>query len=258
MKLRFRGPNNPGVITLDIPEEITVGMLPMLLEEPFHVNSDQIAIAVGFPPKNIEADAADVMVKDRFKENELLVIKDAGPGGGALKRGRTEGKYVPPCDERSVMMRREVPPDNSCLFHAVSLVSGGGRDGGPALRSRCVEVVLANRDKFNAALLGMRPEEYAAWLAQPSSWGGAIELVILSFLLQVELMVVDLQSNRTETFGADEGYVTRGFVYYTGKHYDALAMVNTITQREQFIFNTRDERPLQSAKTLAATGKKEG
>ena len=250
MKLRFRGPNTNGLIGLDIPDELAVGDLPMVLEESFKVDCERMVLAHGFPPKAIEPEAGTMLVSERFKEGDLIIVRE---GEATLKRGRTDGKYVPPCDERSVMQRREVPADNSCLFHAVALVAQQDCDG-PALRMRCVEVVLAHRDKFNAAYLGQPPDQYAAWLAHPTSWGGAIEIAILSFVLQIEIVVVDVSANRTETFGAGEGLVTRGFVYYTGKHYDALGMMSTVASRTQFLFNARDERPMAAAKSLAQSG----
>lgn len=254
MKLRFRGPNQAAAIPLDIPDEIPLNMLPMMLEETFNVPSDRIVLAVGFPPKPLGSVAEDATVASVFKEGDMVIVREGDDA--ILKRGRTDGRYVKPCDERSTMRRIEVPADNSCLFHAVAKVADQPGLNAATLRSRCVETVLANQAKFNATLLGQRPEHYALWLAQPSSWGGAVELVILAFLLQIEIVVVDIQAGRTETFGAGEGYVTRGFVLYTGKHYDALAMVSAMNgNREQFIFNCRDQRPMEAAKDMSLSAK---
>ena len=40
--------------------------------------------------------------------------------------------------------------------------------------------MLADSSTYNEAFLGKKPQEYASWIKDPSKWGGAIELSILS------------------------------------------------------------------------------
>lgn len=42
------------------------------------------------------------------------------------------------------------------------------------------DAVKADRERYNEAFLGKPVEEYARWILDPSKWGGAIELSILS------------------------------------------------------------------------------
>ena len=95
-------------------------------------------------------------------------------------------------------------------------------------------------------------------LQEPDTWGGAIELAILSFVYCTEIVSLDVQTARMDVYGQGEGYVTRVFVLYTGKHYDAMAVAPTYgapESQDQVMFNTRDERVMQKATQFVAEGK---
>ena len=57
-------------------------------------------------------------------------------------------------------------------------------------------------------------------ILMPDSWGGAIEISILSQYFNVEIAVVDTQSCRIDRFGEDKFYKERVFLYYDVIHYD--------------------------------------
>jgi ubiquitin thioesterase OTU1 len=256
MKVRVRCPSKPQPLSVDIPDDVPLSMLPMLLEHEVGIPAATMVISVGFPPKPIEYDAmVSLLVSHKLRDGDMITVKQ---GEGVVKRGHTDGKYVPPCEIRgAVMVRREVPADNSCLFHAVTRII---EDGSTAtqLRSRIAEIVITHPAKFTAVYLGMPPAQYASWIAHPDTWGGAIELQILSFVYQCEIVVVDVTNRRVEPFGQGEGYTTRGFVYYTGKHYDALAVTSASgeVRGDQFLFNANDDRVFRMAVEIAEAGAK--
>lgn len=61
----------------------------------------------------------------------------------------------------------------SCSLKLCDCVWWGGRQV-------VANEVIANPQVYNEAFLGKPPQEYAKWIQDPSKWGGAIELSILS------------------------------------------------------------------------------
>ena len=259
MKLRFRIPGAPAPKEYDIDGTTAVGMLPFLLEEALGVPGDFIGINTGFPPKPLTADPS-TPIEQLFKEGEMLIaVKRAGEGDAdRIKRGVTDGKYVPPSDKHSFFIVRKVPADNSCCFHSCAYVlKDKSRSGASGLRQQVAEAVMMHPQKFTTAYLGQRNEEYVRWIMNPDTWGGAIELDILSFLYQTVIHALDLESLRSQSFGKDQGYTTEAYVVYTGTHYDALAMTKGAggiattsggpESEDQVLFNPRDEHVAKAA-----------
>jgi ubiquitin thioesterase OTU1 len=259
LKLRLRLPSTPAPLAMDVAGDTHLGVLPFFIEERADIPAHRIALSSGFPPRPLatDGDNAGRLVSDVLRSGDMLIVKDTGSeGSGELRRGHTNGKYVPPSHPQGILVRRNVPADNSCLFHSVSFVcEDRSRSGGPALRAQIRDAVLLNKSKFTALYLEQPPEQYARWIMQPTSWGGAIELTILSFLFQTEIVVCDLQSHRTEVFGTGENYTTRSFVAYTGTHYDALSVAGAMSQAsegaDQVLFSSTDERAMEMGKRFA-------
>ena len=248
MKLRLRLPTQREPKDIEIDDDTACGLLPFIVEAECHIPATNMRLLSGFPPKPLSADES-VLVRAVLRDNDVLIVQ---AGEAIVKQGSTDGKYVAPSSDKAIFVRRRVPGDNSCLFHAAAYVlRNKSRTDGPALRQECADVVLANRDVFTASILGQNPVDYAQWLRQKTSWGGQIELVVLSFLFQTEIVALDLQSSRMERVGEGKSYATRVFLVYTGNHYDAIAMSNPMTggseQDDQVMFNARDQRVLDQA-----------
>ncbi|XP_019633545.1 PREDICTED: LOW QUALITY PROTEIN: ubiquitin thioesterase OTU1-like [Branchiostoma belcheri] len=124
-----------------------------------------------------------------------------------------------------VMTRKVVPANNSCLFTAIGFVMEGGvmdLSRATQMRNLIADVVASNAVLYNEALLGKSNAEYCAWILNSESWGGAIEVSILSKVYETEIDVVDIQSCRIDRFGEDSRYDQRVLLLYDGIHYDAL------------------------------------
>lgn len=76
--------------------------------------------------------------------------------------------------------------------------------------------------KYNEGYLGRSNLEYVEWISRYDSWGGGIELAIISEFYSCEINVMDTQHMRINRFGEDRDYSTRIFLIYDGIHYDAL------------------------------------
>lgn len=66
------------------------------------------------------------------------------------------------------------------------------------------------------------PASYMTQILKPTTWGGAIEISILSAFFAIELLSLDVQSGRIDVFGTDEqgeksgGGRSRGIIVYSG------------------------------------------
>ncbi|KPI90539.1 hypothetical protein ABL78_0299 [Leptomonas seymouri] len=219
----------------------------------------RMRVLAGFPPKPIEPEDSTPLTELKLRPNDMLIIQE---GEAKVQLGNTGEKYVPPTSERAHLTRRRCPADNSCLFHACAyILHDKSRSDGALIRQECVRAILEHPEMFNRNTLGMDPADYAAWLSNKDTWGGAIELEVLSFLYKTEMFALDLQSSTVQKFGTGMGYTVRVFLVYTGNHYDCIAMnptYNSSSEREdQTLFNSRDDNILKRAtRFVAEEGKK--
>ena len=90
----------------------------------------------------------------------------------------------------------------------------------------------------------------------PDSWGGAIEIAILSQYYNMEIDVVDTQTGRMDMFGEDKNYSRRVLLIYNGVHYDPLIMEPLIPgDAIQTIFSTDDHGVSAQAMEIANEAK---
>ncbi|XP_053508899.1 ubiquitin thioesterase OTU1 isoform X3 [Ictalurus furcatus] len=158
-------------------------------------------------------------------------------------------------DHTPALERRAVPADNSCLFTSVNYVVEGGVYNAACaadMRQLIGHIVASDPAAYSEAVLGKSNEDYCAWIRRSDTWGGAIELSILSKFYQCEICVVDTQTVRVDRFGEDAGYGKRVLLIYDGIHYDPLQMLVPGTDcPPQTIFSTSDDVILAQALELA-------
>jgi len=85
------------------------------------------------------------------------------------------------------------------------------------------DTILSNPNLYTETFLGRPVYEYCAWIQDDRSWGGEIELSILSAHFKVEVLVFDVISMSRLCYGEDQGFTQRLFLLYDGIHYDAIA-----------------------------------
>ena len=79
-------------------------------------------------------------------------------------------------------MREDVPAEN-CLFTSINALMNNGildLSGSKAMREIIASVVMSDPINFSEAFLGKTNNAYCHWIMIPDSWGGAIEISILS------------------------------------------------------------------------------
>ncbi|KAJ2817705.1 ubiquitin-specific protease otu1 [Coemansia sp. 'formosensis'] len=156
------------------------------------------------------------------------------------------------------LVRRTVPSDNSCLFRSLCSVLGQVGLTPERLRELVCQGILENPELYNEAVLEKPISEYCHWITQSSSWGGGIEMAILSERFGVEICSIDISSLRIDRFGEDR-YTRRVILLYSGIHYDYVAFASNVNAPRDFdqtefgVVLGVDDAVLAAAVELAAT-----
>ena len=145
----------------------------------------------------------------------------------SLKRKQHEGVADDPPeiaspDHSGTFVLRIMPDDNSCLFRALGTAIMGGMDAMNELRSVVAQTIQENPELYSEAVLEKKPDDYWRWIQNENSWGGGIELSILSKHFDIEICSIDVQTLRVDRF--NEGPPTRCLLVYSGIHYDTIAL----------------------------------
>ncbi|KAH0543968.1 hypothetical protein FGG08_001735 [Glutinoglossum americanum] len=127
---------------------------------------------------------------------------------------------IPLPTHSATLLMRIMPDDNSCLFRAIGSAVLGSIDSMNELRSLTASAIQENPETYPEVVLGERPDKYCEWIQMESSWGGGIELAILSQHFDIEICSIDVQSLRVDRY--NEGRPTRCIIVYSGIHYDTI------------------------------------
>jgi len=57
-------------------------------------------------------------------------------------------------------------------------------------------------DQYDEAVLGKPPGEYSTWIQDSKTWGGEIELFILSQYYGAEILAIEIKSQHSYVYGA--------------------------------------------------------
>lgn len=194
---------------------------------------------------------------------------DADDGVHSLPSPRSYGDSIPPQPQQAPsdttisasaseghIVRRVIPSDNSCLFNSVAYCLDGHQARSkshryaPGLRKVIADIIAANPLLYDEAFLGKSNSEYADWIRKNESWGGAIELSLLSQFYRIQIRAFDIQTTRTDCFGEGQNYSCQIFLLYDGIHYDLLAinpLENGPEEFDQTVFSTGDEAAVEKA-----------
>lgn len=183
----------------------------------------------------------------RMAEDEILARQLAESGEGAAA-GHANG----------ILLKQVVAADNSCLFTSIGFLLSGKVDTGVGsyMREIIASTVHNEQEIYNDGILGRPNADYVAWIMQESSWGGAIEVSILSQHYGVEFDVVDITNAMINRFGEDKRYPMRGFLLYDGIHYDPLYLESLSGEPQKTLFSVEEEQHIYDmAQSLAQEAK---
>ncbi|KZM25080.1 ubiquitin-specific protease otu1 [Ascochyta rabiei] len=164
-------------------------------------------------------------------------------------------------DRSGTLVLRVMPDDNSCLFRAVgSAVLTDALDSMTELRSLVAQTIQRDPDHYNEAILQRDPDDYCKWIQYADSWGGGIELSILSQEFDVEIASINVQDLRVDRF--NEGRPRRCILVYSGIHYDTIALVPNgaptfSPENDVKLFDAADDVILEGARRLCGELKKQ-
>ena len=226
------------------------------LQRKIGLSSDQFKLKFGYPPVAIDASSTALLSTIGIRSGETLILEKLAQSIGASGNQETRRAQSNP---GTVVGLKTIDDDNTCLFHAISYaIDGHGRsNGGKYLREIVAGLVLSREADFPAAILGKPVVDYIAWIRDDRSWGGSIELAVLSDYFQVEIAVFTIASIHWQIFGEGK-YDRRIYLAYAGIHYDVFQQVKPQTRSifpssEVSIMHAISIHGLQLQKDLAFT-----
>lgn len=236
-------------------DSATVGdLLDLIQERTTHAKFD---VRVGYPPQalqlndanrsqrladlDVRLDGEQLIVSPKESDPKETSAPERGPSSprsdrpiakdqpGQVALGRKKNQEMendPPevasPQHQATLVLRIMPDDNSCLFRAFGSAAMGAVDSMTELRSLIAQTIQSQPEAYSAAVLDQSPDEYCKWIQSEYSWGGGIELSILSKHFDIEICSIDVKGLRVDRF--NEGRLTRCVLVYSGIHYDLIAL----------------------------------
>ncbi|XP_076124403.1 ubiquitin thioesterase OTU1 [Alosa pseudoharengus] len=260
LRLRCKAKNGTHLMQ-GLTHQSCVQELKHKVEELTGIPCEVQKIMVGYPPSSLDFRDGDATLNDYpIKSGDTLIVEEEKnkpkPQTTPTPAAPTNVPKGPSLDNTGpTLERRVVPADNSCLFTSVHYVVEGGvyePTCAPEMRGLIAQIVASDPTAYSEAVLGKTNDEYCAWIRREDTWGGAIEVSILSKFYQCEICVVDTQTVRVDRFGEDAGYQKRVMLIYDGIHYDPLQKVAAGSDTPpQTVFSTTDDVTLAQALELA-------
>jgi ubiquitin thioesterase OTU1 len=214
MNLRVKGPKSTQTYR-GVATTTTLGDFKLTLQKDFEINPSEQSLSFGMPTQTITSDDG-TLLNSIVKSGECITLEaKANTQGQSTNNGNASSPLGP-----GSVVKRVVPDDNSCLFHAISLCFD--HVSVADLRSLIAKTVLADPINWNEGTLQQKPSDYANYIKKTNTWGGSVELCIFSEHYKCEIVVLDTARQRHNTFGEDKHYSKRIYLVYDGIHYDAL------------------------------------
>lgn len=245
--------------------DTTLGDLLSAVQDITSITPERQKILTGFPPKPIQGSYTMTLKAVGVRNGDVLIVEDVEPSTNTTiaKPVSLPETYGAPLisSNSGILLKKVVPSDNSCLFASIFyLVNGGGEidiKEVQEMRHLVASVVKSQPDLYDEAVLEKTNADYCKWILKDTSWGGAIELSVLSQYYEMEIVALDAKTGVLNRFGEDKKFSHRMIVMYDGIHYDPLYM-------EKFkggvatIFPSNDESILVQAKEIAMEAKLSG
>ncbi|KAL4783955.1 hypothetical protein BJX76DRAFT_348199 [Aspergillus varians] len=275
MQLRIRGPS--GQFTLALAEDATVGDLRNEIVDKTGLIAYDVKI--GYPPTSLSLDHTETHQKltelgvQLHREQLIIAAKDGPETEPAIRNEEVpttirssspklslsrkpnsvaeDTPKVTSLEHDGIFVLRVMPDDNSCLFRAISTALLPGADTMVELRSIVAETIQRNPDVYTSAILGQPRDDYCRWIKNEDSWGGAIEMSILSKHFDIEVCSIDLGNLRLDRF--NEGQSKRCFLVYSGIHYDTITLSpgdNVSPEFDTTVFDASDSLVLEKVLAL--------
>lgn len=236
------------------------GLSTALKDTDLKLNGAQImvmAVATGDPSElKQEADSQSTQQSQASYQSQSAPLSLQRKQNSALK----DTPEIPLPERAGNVVLRVMPDDNSCMFRALgSAVLTDSLDSMTELRSLVAQGIQRDPELYNEAVLQRSPDEYCQWISYSDSWGGGIELSILSQEFDIEVASINVQDGRVDRF--NEGKPKRCILVYSGIHYDTVAFVPNQystynSDHDVKLFDSNDDVMLEAARELCRDLKK--
>lgn len=270
LSLKIKTKDGEHILT-DLTSNDTIDSLKKRLAQLTNIRPERMNVLVGFPPKNLDihVDVSNTLAASGVSNGDKLIV-DEKPASDVSIDVSNSFKNVDsliaqqlaeevPDDVNSngILLRQVVPSDNSCLFTSVGFLLNGRVEPSCAvyMRKLIAGEVEKDKDTFTEGMLGRPNNEYCDWIQKSDSWGGAIEISILSSFYGIEFSVVDISNAIINNFGEDKNFGTRSFLLFDGIHYDPLYLERADNAEVKTVFPIEDEEVMRQAKQLAQEAK---
>ena len=197
------------------------------------ITKSVLNIIYGFPPKTINNDEMDsltlsdlsifdkeslrIQLVDQKLSKEKSEEKEKSKENKNGENKENQGKEID--YSKYSIRKKDIPADNSCLFNAVNFAINQNAENPDIIRGIIASEITANPNEYNSAVLDKEPEAYCKWILNKETWGGGIELSILSKFFQITIGVADIQHITIEYFG---NYDRSIYLLYNNIHYDVF------------------------------------
>ena len=177
---------------------------------------NNINIRYGFPPKLLDNYQSNTLTLQELsiKDKECLRIELINPELLKPKEDTDTIDY-----SKYSIKKKDIPADNSCLFNAVNFAINQNISSPETIRNIIANEIISNPSEYNSAILEKEPNDYCAWILNDESWGGGIEISILSKYFQIQIRVVDIMNITIEYFGNYDKCI---YLLYNNIHYDVF------------------------------------
>lgn len=261
VELRIRHPKGSSILDT-VFERSSVAELKREISKISGIAPSRIAFKLGYPPQRIDLPDNTTLENVGIQSGETIIVEEnqnvkeevSTQSIKPAEAGQTNFHQTPNPDGL-IMIRRVIAADNSCLFNSVAYaLENQAKNKAKDLREVVVGYIMSDTDTYNEAVLERSADKYCEWIQRDDSWGGAIELEILSKHYKVEICAVDIGNLLISVFGDHQNYSERIYVLYDGIHYDILArnisedMDNSM---DITVFNPNDKYAYEGALTLA-------
>lgn len=249
-------------VVSNLSADETIGNLKSKISELTRIPADVLCVLVGFPPKPLSSANENLLSDSGIINGDTLIVEEKSIPDVVPQQHRNnlqleedillaqrlanEEEKATGLASQGILLKQVVPSDNSCLFTSIGNVnrfmvrivlffiikpfsaSGYVMNGridteiGSYLREVIAQHVSNDKGMYSEAILGRPNQEYCEWIRKPASWGGAIEVSILSNYYGVEIDVVDITNALINRFGEDKEYGMRVYLLFDGIHYDPL------------------------------------
>lgn len=246
--------------------ESTVEKLKTEVSTLQNIPINRLQILSGFPPKAFDLTSNTKLLSELgIKSGDTLIVEEkaVAPEVSSFTHTSTEEARHHVAENQDgcpgILMKKIVPADNSCLFTSIHFVLNGkvenSENVAPLMRQMIAEAISKDPDAYSEAILGKPNQEYCNWILNDTTWGGGIEIAILSNHFGIEIDVVDTTNAVINRFGEDRDYAHRVLLLFDGIHYDPLYLESIEGNVIQTIFPVDDDKILKEAEQIAKEAK---